>query len=168
MAFEAPSTQRHDVQILTTGFQFRGHLETMGATLIFVNDPGRSSFSLYDVHLTPLTPGSPVQGFSRPHVVIRRSQIVLLYFTEVESRSTVRLLRRREPMVAYTPVAVCKGYFHMADDAGVSNLLDVAQGDLVPITEAQIFPLVELPAPFPAEAELLLVGRFQLECYHPA
>jgi hypothetical protein len=168
MVFGDRPIQYHEVQILTASFQFNGQLETAGAMLIFLNDPDRSTFSLHNVHLTPLTPGSPLQGFFRPQIVIRRSQIALLYLTGHESRSTVRLLRRREPMVVYTPAAVCKGYFHMADEANVSDLLDIAQGDLVPMTETQIFPLIELPAPFPAEAELLLVGRSQLECYHPA
>jgi hypothetical protein len=164
----AVPTKRHGVQILTADFQLSGQLETAGAMLMFLNDPDRNSFSLCDVHLTSFDPASPLKELSRPHIVIRKPQIVLLHFTEDESRSLVRLLRRRELMVAYTPVAVCKGYLHMADDANVSNLLDVAQGDLVPVTDVQVFPLIELPAPFPAEAELMLVGRSQLRLYHPA
>lgn len=168
MVFEAVPTKRHDVQILTADFQLSGQFETKGAMLIFLNDPGRSSFSLYDARLTSLDPANPLKELTRPHIVIRKPQIALLYFTEDESRSSIRLLRRRELMVAYTPMAVCKGYLHMADEASVSDLLDVAQGDLVPMTDVQVFPLIELPTPFPAEAELMLVGRSQLRFYHPA
>jgi hypothetical protein len=78
------------------------------------------------------------------------------------------MLQRTELLVAYTPVAVCRGYFHMSAEARLRDFLDVAQEHLIPVTEAHIFPLVELPAPFPSEAELILIGRSQLQSYHPA
>ena len=40
--------------------------------------------------------------------------------------------------------------------------------ELLPITDVQLFPLNDLPAPFPTEPDLLLVGRSYLEFYHPA
>lgn len=168
MALQAPPIQRHDVQILTVHFQFSGQLETIGPVLNFINDPSRDSLSLYDARLVPLTSSSPLKGLSRPHIVIRKPQIVLLYFTSAETRASIRRLARRELLVAYTPVAVCRGYCHMAAEASVRDFLDVASSDLLPITQVHVFPLIELPAPFPAEADLLLAGRTHLQFYHPA
>ncbi len=166
MALQAPPVQRHDVQILTVPFQFSGQLETVGPVFNFINDPSRDSFSLYDVRLMPLTSGSPLKGLFHPHVVVRRSQIVLLYFTSAETRASIRLIVRRELLVAYTPLAVCRGYFHMAAEASVRDFLAITPGDLLPITEAHVFPLIELPAPFPTKADLLLASRFHLQLYH--
>jgi len=168
MVLEAPPTQRYETQIITTGFQFSGQLETVGALLNFINDAKRNSLSLYDARLTPLTPGSPLRGLSRPHVVVRRPQIIFLYFTSAEVRDSIRTLTRSEQLVAYTPIAVCQGQFHMAAETRVSDFLDVAQGSLIIVSEARIFPLIELPAPFPTTAELVLMGQQQLQCYHPA
>lgn len=168
MELEGPRVQRHDVQILTTRFQFSGQVETVGPVANFIDDPTRDNLSLYDTHLAPLTPGTPLKAISRPHVVVRKSQIVLLYFTSAEIRASIRTLTRRELLVAYTPVAVCRGYFHMPTEADVRDFLSIIRGNLLPVTEPLIFPLRELPAPFPTKADLMMVGSPHLQFYHTA
>jgi len=168
MAFEAPPVQRHGVQILTAQFLFGGQLEAVGPVANFIEDSTRDSLSLYDAQLTSLIPGNPLTTISRPHVVVRKSQIVLFHFASAETRASIRTLARRELLVAYTPVAVCRGYFHMSTEADVRDFLSVVRGDLLPVTEAHIFPLVELPDSFPAEADLMMVGRSHLQFYHAA
>ncbi|MFQ6102030.1 MAG: hypothetical protein ACE5OS_12475 [Anaerolineae bacterium] len=168
MVLQGPPVERQAVSVITPHFQIAGHLETIGVPFSFINDAGRDSLSLYDAYLTPLTPGGPLKGFLRPHIVIRRSEIVLLHFASAETRASVRTRRRKELLVAYTPVAVCRGYFHMADEASLNDFLDDVTTVLLPITETKVFPLVELPAPFPTEADLLLVGLSHLQFYHPA
>lgn len=168
MGLQAPPTQRHDVQILTSHFQFSGQLETVGPAGNFINDPARQSLSFHDVHLSPLTQGSPLKGISRPHVVILKSQIALFYLASEESRASISTFARRELLMIYTPVAVCRGYFPMPSEARIGDFLGVVPGDLLPIVDAHIYPFVELSAPFTREAELLLIGRSQLLFYHPA
>jgi hypothetical protein len=160
------SIERHDVQVLTPQFQFNGRLEVMGAVLNFVNDTTRTSLLLHDVHLASLTPDSPLNALSRSQVTLFKSQIVLLHFTEAETRASIRPLVHSELLVAYTPVAVCRGYFHMPAEANVDAFLDVTPGNLLPITEAQVYPLVSLSAPFSLKADLLLMGRSYLQLYH--
>ena len=168
MELQAPPIHRHDVQIITVHFQFSGQLETVGSVENFINDPTRDCLALYDVRMIPLTPGSPLKPLSRPLVVVRKPQIVLLYLASGEIRASIRTLTRSELLVAYTPVAVCRGHFHMPAEATVNDFLGITPGDLLPVTDAHIFPLVELPDPFPAEADLLLAGRTYLQFYHPA
>ena len=168
MELQAPPTHRHAVQILTADFQFSGQLETVGPVGNFINDPTRDSIALYEAHLTPLTPGSPLKPVFRPHVVLRKPEIVLLHLTSAESRASIRTLARKELLVAYTAVAVCRGYFHMPTEANLNEFLTVTPGELLPITEPHIFPLVELPEPFPTETDVLLIGRAHMQLYHPA
>jgi len=168
MVFGALPTEHHEVQVLTTSFQFSGQLETIGALLGYINDANRDSFSLSDAYLTPLTPGAPMKGISRPQLTIRRPQIAFLYFASPESRAAVRMLVQKHALVVYTPVAVCRGYVHMPAEARLRDFMDVVTDEMFTISEARIFPLIELPAPFPLEADLLFVGRFQVQCYHPA
>jgi hypothetical protein len=168
MVFGALPTEHHPVQILTTSFQFSGELETVGDVSTYINDSTRQSLSLHDAYLTPLTPGSPMRGLNRPHVVVMRPQTVFLHFSSPETREAIRTLPRRELLVAYTPIAVCRGYFHMTAEARLRDFIDVIQEPLIPVTEARIFPLVEFPAAFPTEADLLLVSISQLQSYHPA
>ena len=168
MVFGALPTEQHPVQILTTNFQFSGQLETVGDVSTYINDSTRQSLSLHDAYLTPLTPGSPMRGLKRPHVVVLRPQTVFLYFASAEIRASIRKLPKKELLVAYTPIAVCRGYFHMTAEARLRDFTDVIQEALIPVSEARIFPLVEFPAPFPTEVDLLLIGLAQLESYHPA
>ncbi len=168
MVLQGPPIHRLEVSIITPRFQIAGQIETVGGVFTFVNDKKRESFSLHDVSLTPLAGSGPLQGFSRPHIVLRRSEIVLLYFVSAETRSSIQTLRRSELLVAYTPVAVCRARFHMADEANVSDFLEDIASRLLPITDVQLFPLQDLPTPFPTEPDLLLVGRSYLEFYHPA
>ncbi len=168
MGLKAPPSQRHEVQILTSRFQFSGQLETVGPVDNFVNDPARHNLSLYDVHIAPLTPGSPLQGILRPYVVIRKSRIVFLHFTSAETRASISTYPRRELLVIYMPMAVCRGHLHVPTEARLGDFLDVIPGSLLPVTEARIFPLVEMPAPFPVEAEMVLIGRSHVLFYHTA
>lgn len=168
MELQGPVIQRHTVSIITPHFQISGQLETSGMVLGFLGDTSRESLSLYEAHLAPLATRSPLKPFSRPHVVLRRSQITLLYFQSAETRASIQTLQRRELLVAYTPVAVCRGHFHMPAEANVRDFLSVVSGGLLPVTDANIFPLVELLSPLPAEVDLVLLGRSHLHFYYPA
>lgn len=167
MVFEAPPTHRHEVQILTASFQFSGELEALGDTFGYIDDAGRECLSLHDAYLAPLTPGNPLKGLQRPTVVVRRPQVAFFYFTSAETRGSIRLLPRTEGIVAYTPVAVCRGNFHLTAEARLGDFIETIAGYFIPVSEAQVFPLVGFPAPFPLEADLMLLGRDQIQTYHP-
>ena len=168
MGFKDIPVQREDVQILTNHFQFNGKLETVGPVGNYINDPNRGSLSFRDVHLSPLTPGSPLKGISRPHVVILKSNIVLCYLESEQARASISLFSRREPMMIYTPIAVCRGHFPMPAEGKINDFLGVVPGDLLPLLDAHIFPFTELPAPFARQADLILIGRSHMLFYHPA
>ncbi len=168
MVLQGPPVHNLDVSIVTPRYLITGQLETVGRAFTYVNNEKNESFSLRDVNLTPLVSRGPLQNFSRPNIILRRSEIVLLYFASEETRASVRTLRRGESLVAYTPVAICRAQFHMSDEANVNNFIDDIVSKLLPITDVQLFPLNDALASFPAEPELLLVGRSYLEFYHPA
>ena len=168
MVLKGPPTQRLQVAIITTHFQINGQLETIGTPFSFINDAARESLPLYEVNVTPLATDTPLKSFSLPHVIIRRSKIEFLYFESAETRASIQTLRRSELLVAYTSVAVCRGNFHMADEANVGDFIEDIASVLLPVTEARIFSFSELTAPFPTDPELVLIGRSHLQFYHPA
>ena len=168
MGLAGPPSERHDVQILTRGFQFAGQLETIGAAGQYINQAERHNLSLFDVHLSPLTPGSPLKGIFRPHAVVLRSQVIFLYLASEEAQASVSTFMRKDLMMIYTPIAVCRGYLPMPAEARIGDFLGVVPGELLPIVDAHIFPFVELPAPFSLEVDLMLMGRSHWLFYHPA
>jgi hypothetical protein len=168
MGIQAPPSNRYDCDILSPHFQFSGQLETVGPAGNFINDPARTSFSLHNARMAPFTPGSPMKGIIRPHVVIMKSQIVFLYLASEEARASIGLFARREQMMFYTPIGVCRGQMPMQAEARISDFLNVLPGELLPILDAHVFPFIELPAPFPTRSEMILLGRSHLTLYHPA
>jgi hypothetical protein len=168
MEMEGPPTRRFDVLVLTPYFLTRGKLETVGDALQFINHPERHSLSLYDAVVTPVAPGSAVKTVQRAQVYVRKPQVSLLSFLTAEGQEAIRTLARRELLAVYTPLAVCRGYFHMAAEARLDDFLDLSLGELLPVSEAHVFPLIALPEPIPEKHGLLLMGRRQLQFFHPA
>lgn len=168
MVLQGPPVHNLDVSIITPRYQITGQLETVGRVFTYINNEKNENFLLRDISLTPLASQGPLQSFSRPNIILRRSEIVFLHLASEETRSSIRTLRRSELLVAYTPVAVCRAQFHMADEANVNSFLEDTASKLLPITDVQLFPLNDLPAPFPTELELMLIGRSYLEFYHTA
>jgi hypothetical protein len=168
MGIQAPPSQHCECNILSPHFQFSGQLETVGPAGYYINDPARTSFSLHDARMAPFTPGSPMKGIIRPHIVIIKSEIVFLYLASEEARTSVSLFARREQMMFYTPIGVCRGHMPMPAEGRIGDFLNVVPGELLPILDAQIFPFIDLPAPFPTQAEMILLGRSHLTLYHAA
>ena len=85
-----------------------------------------------------------MQAAVRAQVALRKPRIVLLHFTSAETRASIRPLVRRELLVAHTPMAVCWGSLQMSAESSVHEFLDVTPSDLLSVTEAYIFPLINV------------------------
>jgi hypothetical protein len=167
VVMERPPVGHYEVEILTPHLQVSGRLEAFGDLMNYANDADHGSFTLIDARVTPLSPGSSLKTLDHPRIILRRTEIIVLYFTSEAVRGSIRLLPRRESLLLYTPIAVCRGDFYLSADASLSDFLDVTSSHLLPMTDAHIFPLIQLSRPFPAEADLLLVGRDQMQAYYP-
>lgn len=165
---QGPPTQQYSVQILTPSFQFSGQLEMVGSPLDFLNDANRDALTLRHAYIAPLTPGGPIRGLARAQISVRKQEVVLLSFAEEGLEEKMRLFLRKELLVAYTPIAVLRGVFHLPAEAPLNDFLALMPGAFVPVTRVHLFPLIETPASFPGESDLLIVGRRHIQLYHIA
>ncbi len=168
MDLRPPPIHRHPVRILTADFLFIGLLETVGPADTYINDPSRDSLSLHEAQVYPVRPGTPLASMQRPYVVVLRSNIILMYFDDADTRRSISMLTRKELLVSYTPVAVCRGYFHMPAEAKLGDFLGVVPTILLPVTETSIFPLVDMHGKFPTQSDLVLMGKQYINFYHTA
>jgi hypothetical protein len=159
--------QRYDVQILGRAFQFVGQMEPVGRVLDYLNDANRSTFPIYDVKISPVTPGSPLAGITRPEIIVSNDELGLIYFLDPEYRKKVDVLRNFDRVVAYTAHAVLRGNFHRGVETRLGDLFDVMQGSYLALTDVNIVPMTELPAPFPLQADVLIANRAFVDLYHP-
>jgi hypothetical protein len=161
-----PTIQRYEVQVIGRTFQFTGQMAPVGRVLDYLNHEDSFTFSLHEVTISPLTPGSPVAGVTRPEITVSDSELGLIYFLDPEYRQKVDVLRNHDRVIAYTPHAVLRGNFHRGAETRLTDLFDLMQGNYLPMTDVSIFPLTALPAPFPQKTDLLIVNRFFVNLYH--
>jgi hypothetical protein len=158
--------QRHDVQVLGRMFQFVGQMEPVGGALDYLNDETRSTFPLYDVTISPLTPDGPLKRISRPDIVVGDNELGIVCFLDPDYCQSVALLKNFDRVIAYTPHAVLRGNFHRGAETRLTDLFDMMQGRFLAMTDVSVFPLIDLPAPFPQQADLIIVNRFHINVYH--
>ena len=160
--------ERRAAQVLGPRFQFNGQFEPAGRVLDYLNSENRSTFPLFDVKILSITPGKQLSGITRPEITVNQSELGLIYFLDAEYRQQVQLLRNFDSVIAYTPHAVVRGNFHRGVETRLGDLFDMMQGSFLAMTDVSIFPIADLPAPFPQQADLLIVNRFFVNLYHPA
>lgn len=158
--------QRYDVQILGRMFQFVGQMEPIGRLIDFLGDPERTTYPLFDVKISPITPGGPLSGITRPEAVVSTQEMGLIYFLDAEYRQKVDVLQTSDRIIAYTPHAILRGSLHRGAETRLRDLFDILTSVFTPMTNVSIFPLTELPAPFPREADLLIINRLYVSAYH--
>jgi hypothetical protein len=158
--------QRYDVQILGRTFQFVGQMEPIGRLMDFFGDPERTTYPLLDVKISPITPGGPLSGISRPEIVVGTSEMGLIYFLDAEYRQKVDVLKTADRVIVYTPHAILRGNMHRGGEARLRDLFDLTSGVFMAMTDVNVFPLTELPALFPREADMLIINRFYVSVYH--
>jgi hypothetical protein len=159
--------ERHDAQVLGRTFQFIGQIAPIGRTMDYFNDENRRTFSLYNVETSPIAPGSPIAGITRPEITVSASELGLIYFLDPDYRQQVDVMRNADRVIAYTPHAVLRGNFHRGAETRLMDLFDVMSGSFLVMTDVSLFLLTGLPAPFPQEADLLIVNRSFVSHYHP-
>jgi len=140
-------------------------MESVGSPSDFLNDPKWQYISFADAAVRSLTPG-PISYVARPQLVIPKTEIVALYLEDAEARSHIRLLRRIERCIVYTPLIVCRGEFHLGDETRWQDMLSLLGGDFFSLTAATVFPLTALPGPFPQQTDLLILNRLHVRLLH--
>jgi hypothetical protein len=159
--------ERYDVQILGHQFQYEGQLEPIGQALDFLNSGDRTTYPLYDVTPHPIVPSGPLKGVTRPEITVSGSELGLVFFCDADYRQRIPRLRNTEGVIAYTPHVVLRGNFHRGAEARLRDLLDTIQGTFLVMSDVSVFPIARLPAPFPQQADLLIVNRQFISLYHP-
>jgi hypothetical protein len=158
--------ERRDVQILGRNYQFEGQMEPIGQVLDYLNGEGRSTFPLFDVKIFPLPPGGPLKGTTQPEITASNTELGLIYFLDPDYRQQVQVLRNVDRVIGYTPHVVLRGNFHRGVETRLRDLFDLTQGSYLAMSDVSIFPTTELAAPFPTQADLLIVNRHYVGLYH--
>lgn len=158
--------ERCDAKVFGNKFLFEGQLEPIGQILDYFNDENRSAFPMYDVTLVPIEPSGPLSRVKRPQIVVNLSELGLIFFLDPEDRERVMRLRNFDRVIAYTPHAILRGNIHRGGETRLRNLFDMTAGIFLVMTDVSVFPIKQLPVPFPQQVDLLIVNRLFINVIH--
>jgi len=158
---------KYPVELFTHSRHFIGTFEPLGALLDDINDPNRGDFYLTQATFTPLDPASPFKPVSMPEVVVRKHDVIFLFFKDKSAHTTFRLLTRTEQVIVYTTLFAAKGEFHLGAEQRVRDMFDTMRGDYQAMTDVTIFPLIPTRVAMPREVDLILINTKNILFYHP-
>lgn len=155
----------YPVQVITPEFLVHGRFEPMGPILDFLNDVNRAYLPLADATLYNLA--GKLKPSARPLVILSKSDICGLYVDDAKGRESLRLLKRVEKVIVHMPNLVCRGEIHVGSETRQVDIFDVLVGTFFALTNVALFPLIQLPAEFPLQPELLLAHKSNVQVYYP-
>ncbi len=163
---ERPPVHQYAVQILTSSFQLNGELEVVGDLMGFLIGPTRDAFPLRQAHLAPIGPGSSLRPMDLPQISVRRREVVFLHLADPAAKESMRLMSRADPLILYTPLAIIRGNVHVSAETRLDDFMSTMTHPLIALTEARLFMLTQAGSGFPAECDMLLVGRPYVQMYY--
>jgi hypothetical protein len=152
------------VQVLTPAFLIQGFMDVMGPILDFVNDAKRGSLAFTDATVYDL--GGKFKPAKRPMVIIRKPEVCALYVDDEAGRTSIQVLKRAEPLIVHLPHVVCRGNMHLGADTRLPDVFDVLVGQFFVLTDVAMYPMIPMPGPFPAKAELILSHKDTVQGYY--
>lgn len=165
MSVQRPS---YPIELFTHSRHFVGTFEPLGALLDDINDPNRGDFYLTHVTFTPLDPTSPLKPVNVPEAVVRKHDVIFLFFRDKSAHEKFRLFTRTEQIIVYTTLFAAKGNFHLGAEQRVRDMFDTMRGHYQAMTEVTVFPLVKTQVALPREIDLILINNQNILFYHPA
>ncbi len=155
---------RYPVKVITPSFLIHAQIEPVGSLLDFLNDTNRATVPLFDATLYDLN--GRFKPVTRPMVIFPKPDIYGLCVEDAKARENIRLLKRVEKMIMHVPHLICRGQVHLGTETRPADILDMLVGQFIALTEASLFPLVQLPAEFPHQAEMILTHKDAVRVYY--
>ncbi len=168
MGFSALERARYPVSIVTEYYYYTGKVEPFGPILIWLNDPERHAFPLYEVAATALDGGSTVDSFTRDEIFLLKQDVVALDVLSSEARQQVQLIQRTQKLVVYTPRFVVNAAFPAAADTRLGDIFDGLKGSFLVMTGAQIYPMRPSRAQVFRTSEMVILNSHYITAYHAA
>jgi hypothetical protein len=153
------------VTLLTNSLKIEGKLEPMGDFINALNDPRRSYLPVHEATLSPLQAGNPLSPMTLPELIVNKQELVLVAPLDRADYSGIRLLSNVARLTVYTATYAVQAEFHMGGEMRERDLLDTVTTDFVPVTRAQVFPLVAVKTTVPSPLEFALLNRRFVHAY---
>jgi len=167
MAFQTAPRRQYPVRIFTSELILDGLLEPLGHLLDDLSDPSKSGFLLHQAQIRPLAASSDLRPFGLQEVTANKADFHLVYLTDAHDRDGLNLMKRTEPVIAYTSRFVVRGRFHMGGESRLRDFVDSLAGAFLPVSDATIYPLFRPSMDIPKRYPLLLINKRQMQLYHP-
>lgn len=165
-AIEQPSYAEIAVSIITSGFQARGKLHSMGILQTYLNDDQKTTLTLYGAEVIGYDPNNPATRITPEELVLRKAACSIIAFESRLPSEQWMLMPRTESLVIYTDHFAVQGKFHMGPDARLADFADAGLQQFIPASDAKIYPLFQPRAGLIQAAPVLGIQRTSICMYH--
>lgn len=158
---------RFNVAIITTAFQVTGQVEPIGPWVVYLNNIDRHTVPVLNARALPI---GAVHGsaLERPQLYLNRADICLIALLDASAREAVTVMKTSRVAICHLGPLICRSEFHMGAEAQLITFFDDLNGHFFPVTNADVYPLVPLPAPLPHKIDLALLNRQQVKMTYAA
>lgn len=154
------------VRVLTPAYLLTGEVEENNAFLGWLNNKDRSTLDLHNVEGLLLDPDAAMPATSAKMITLAKSQVVGLDMLDSAGQRTISVGSRTQLAVLYTARFIIQANLHPTGDMPISNIPNVVKSDFVPVTKANLHPLIptrKLPS---LESALMLLNWRHIDFYH--
>ena len=154
------------VRVLTPAYLLTGQIEESNAFLGWLNNKDKNTLDLHGVEALVLDPAASIPATAAPQVTLDKSQVVAIDMFSPEARRAVNVSQRAELAVLYTARFVIQANLHPTGDMPINRIPDVVKSNFVPVSRAQLHPLLptrQLPS---LESPLLILNWRHIDFYH--
>ncbi len=154
------------VRILTPAYLLTGEVEENNAFLGWLNNKDKNTLDLHNVEGLLLDPDATMPATSAKMITLAKSQVVSLDMLDPSGQRTISVGSRTQLAVLYTARFIIQANLHPTGDMPISNIPNVVKSDFVPVTRANLHPLIptrKLPS---LESALMLLNWRHIDFYH--
>jgi hypothetical protein len=154
------------VRVLTPAYLLTGEVEENNAFLGWLNNKDKNTLDLHNVEGLLLDPDAAMPATTAKMVTLAKSQVVSLDMLDPAGQRTIAVGSRTQLAVLYTARFIIQANLHPTGDMPISNIPNVVKSDFVPVTRANLHPLIptrKLPS---LESALMLLNWRHIDFYH--
>ena len=154
------------VGVLTLAYYLSGEVEENNAFLGWLNNKDKNTLDLHHVEGIFLDPNTSMPATAADLVTLDKNQVIAIDMVSPDGQRAISVSGRAELAVFYTQRFIIQANLHPTGDMPINRIPDVVKSNFVPVTQAQLHPLLptrKLPS---LESAVMILNWRYIDFYH--
>jgi hypothetical protein len=156
------------ISVLTPAYLLTGEVEENTAFLGWLNNKDKSTLDLHNVEGLVLDPQTSLPATAAKLVTLEKSQVVGIDMVSPDGQRAIKVSERAQLAVLYTERFIIQANLHPTGDMPINRIPDVVKSNFVPVTRANLHPLLPTRKLPRLEAPIMILNWRHIDFYHAA